>query len=140
MKKALMQLIGLFVVVTVGVMGVLWLSENTRQPQAAEPVTLETALGSIAGVEVVEVNVVELTEMVVVTFEADQSETTNQWRMTQILCAARDYMPAGYGLRLAGDLANGMTITTATAAAEQIAGVECPGVIDWATWAAEYSG
>lgn len=134
-----MKLLKLILMAALPVVAVV-IGVQLTAPRPAEPITLETALGSIAGVNVLEITTSEISEMVVVTFTADGSETTNHWRMTQILCAAREHVPDGYGLRLGGKLANDMTIITATADAAQIAGVECPAVIDWATWAAEYSG
>lgn len=61
-----------------------------------------------------------------------------QRHMTEIVCAVRDQVPEGYGMRLGGRQPSRATVVTATLTAEQVQAMDCSRGFDWST-AEEYS-
>jgi len=116
----------------------------TAVPTWSDAESTELDIGSVLlGLQtanVISVEIGDLAQRVVVTFQTGQDRELSHREMTAILCAAREYMPEGYGLMLGGKLQNSMTVVTAVVSDTKVAEADCSIPINWPTWADEYSG
>lgn len=90
------------------------------------------------GVEVVRVISNELSMRFQVVFVVESSRADVIDKMERVFCAAKDLVAEGYGLRMAGQLSNDMTMATVAVPAESLA-VDCASGIDLEALATEYS-
>lgn len=112
---------------------------NTAEP-TAEPTQEDRVKAAVeaAGIDVVNVISNALSMRFQVVFVVDNSRADVVEKLERVFCAAKDLVYDGYGLRMAGQLSNDMTMATVTVPAESL-DADCVSGIDLEALASEYS-
>lgn len=111
-------------------------------PEVTEEIAMNQYMRAFQGTNLTIISADEfaLAQRVQVVWRTGQDVTLIQREIGVIVCAVRGSIPAGYGLRIGGKLANDITVITATISSNTLATIDCGNPpADWSVLADEWS-
>lgn len=132
----------ILVVFVFGMLVVLLIGQQLNKPEVAMSM-IERVQDAFNGldVEIESAEAFEVSNRIVIQYVMEDDELwLAEQNLKDIVCAVQGVDTEGYGLRIGGNMTNGLTGLTATIEPETLAGIDCSAdVIDWASVADEYS-